>query len=86
MPAKKARLLPILVDSARSALYGVVEADSTEVAMCCDGCDTPDVCEEVHECPNCGEDVDEDGEALESYHWSLFSCETCGAWLGDGYC
>lgn len=52
--------------------------------MCCDGWSYPE--DAVGECPDCGEPVDKDGDAVEGCYWSPVDCETCGSRTCDGSC
>lgn len=45
--------------------------------MCCDG--WYNTCSEELECPDCGEPVDQDGDALSGCNYSPTDCQTCGA-------
>ena len=49
------------------------------VMSCADGWDNRKWAKEVKECPDCGEDVDEDGDAVEGCNHSPVECATCGA-------
>lgn len=46
--------------------------------MCADGWDNRKHVKEIKECPDCGADVDEDGDAVEGCNWSPVTCKTCG--------
>jgi len=50
----------------------------SELNMCCDGWDNTEYAKEIKECPECGAEVDEDGDALTGCHYSPIGCETCG--------
>jgi len=53
--------------------------------MCCDQFDNgPAV--EGKECPECGEPVNEDGEAPYGCNYSPTACQTCGSRPCDGSC
>ena len=54
--------------------------------MCCEGWDYRKSCKVIKECPDCGEDVDEDGDALEGCNYSPVDCVTCGAAYCDQSC
>lgn len=48
--------------------------------MCCDGWDNRVKGKEDYpECPDCGMEVDEDGDAIMGCNYSPVLCETCGA-------
>ena len=51
--------------------------------MCCDDWDYGPA---VSNCPDCGEPVNEDGEAVTGCKWSPTDCETCGSRPCDGLC
>lgn len=51
--------------------------------MCCDAWNNGP---HVDQCPDCGEDVDEDGDAVSGCNYSSTSCHTCGAATCDGSC
>lgn len=53
--------------------------------MCCDGWSIPQGPIKL-ECPDCGEPVDEDGDALEGCNYSPVQCKTCGAAPCDQSC
>lgn len=40
----------------------------------------------VGECPDCGEPVDKEGDAVEGCNYSTVICETCGAAPCDESC
>jgi len=40
----------------------------------------------VGECPDCGEPVDEDGDAVTGCNYSPEDCSTCGSRPCDGSC
>jgi hypothetical protein len=42
--------------------------------------------EDIAKCPDCGEDVDSDGDAMSGCHWSPVDCKTCGSAPCDGSC
>ena len=46
--------------------------------MCADGWDYMESAKEVGVCPECGGDVDEDGDALTGCNYSAVMCEVCG--------
>ena len=52
--------------------------------MCCEPCGSSK--EYFMECPNCGNDVDEDGVALDICAWSNELCEVCGCAPCDDAC
>lgn len=52
--------------------------------MCCDPWDFRD--EAVGHCPECGAEVDEDGNAVEGCYYSPVVCEVCGSAPCDGSC
>ncbi len=52
--------------------------------MCCDG--WSEDCKVELFCPDCGEPVDEEGNALSGCNYSPTTCETCGAAPCDGSC
>lgn len=37
-------------------------------------------------CPECGEEVDSDGDAVQGCHYSPCECDTCGSRPCDGSC
>lgn len=45
--------------------------------MCADGWDNSE--DTVCECPDCGEKVDSDGDAVTGCHYGEVQCETCGS-------
>jgi len=51
--------------------------------MCADGWFNG---EPTGECPECGEPVDEDGDAVSGCSYSPITCDTCGARPCDGSC
>lgn len=51
--------------------------------MCCDRWGTY---EKAGECPDCGMDVDEDGDAIYGCNYSPVLCETCGDAPCDDSC
>lgn len=53
--------------------------------MCCDGFDNGPIVKDK-ECPDCGGEVNEDGEAAYGCNYSPVACETCGARPCDGSC
>ena len=52
--------------------------------MCCEGWDFRE--DTVGVCPNCGDDVDIDGDAVTGCDWSPTECELCGSRPCDGSC
>lgn len=52
--------------------------------MCSDGFYYPG--DAVGECPDCGAEVNEDGEAVEGCYWSPQTCDRCGHQPCDGSC
>lgn len=42
--------------------------------------------EDIAKCPDCGEDVDADGDAMVGCDWSPVLCKTCGSAPCDGSC
>ena len=54
--------------------------------MCCEGWNYRATTKKIGECPECGGEVDEDGEALVGCHWSPIDCDTCGARPCDDSC
>lgn len=51
--------------------------------MCCDSWHNGP---HADECPDCGGDVDQDGDAVAGCNFSPTSCETCGAAPCDDSC
>ena len=45
--------------------------------MCCDGWDHYDL--KVGQCPDCGDDIDADGDAVQGCSHSDVQCDTCGS-------
>lgn len=60
--------------------------DRREAMGCCDGWDNRDDSKEVQYCPECGEEVDEDGDALVGCYYSPVYCDECGARPCDDSC
>lgn len=54
--------------------------------MCCDGWNHTKQAKEIKECPDCGGEVDQDGDALVGCFWSPYECRTCGSRPCDGSC
>jgi hypothetical protein len=52
--------------------------------MCADGWDHSE--DAVGECPECGEGVDKDGDAVQGCNYSPYTCKTCGARPCDQSC
>ena len=52
--------------------------------MCSDGWDRSE--DAVGECPDCGKQVDEDGDAVVGCNYSSCTCPTCGSRPCDGSC
>lgn len=46
---------------------------------CCDGWDHSAEAIEICECPYCGEQVDQDGDAIYGCYWSPVICDKCGS-------
>lgn len=44
---------------------------------CCDGWDHSDLT--VGQCPNCGDDVDDNGDAVRGCNYSDVQCDLCGS-------
>lgn len=51
--------------------------------MCCDAFTNGP---KAGECPECGADVDEDGDAVSGCNYSPVACKTCGDAPCDGSC
>ena len=54
--------------------------------MCADGWDYRKVAKVIKECPDCGADVDEYGDAVEGCNYSTVDCELCGSAPCDDSC
>jgi|SaaInl4_200m_RNA_FD_contig_51_1080556_length_775_multi_6_in_0_out_0_2 hypothetical protein len=70
----------------QSSFHSVLTSTSRRIIVCCDGWDYTEEAKEIGECPDCGEEVDEDGDALTGCNYSSVICETCGAAPCDGSC
>lgn len=54
--------------------------------MCADGWNHRDTAKEIKECPACGGEVDEDGDAIEGCNYSPVDCTVCGSAPCDQSC
>lgn len=52
--------------------------------FCCEPCGSG--LPHDHDCPECGEPVDEDGDTLDACYYSPKLCYTCGCAPCDGSC
>ena len=53
--------------------------------MCADGWDRSEEWNGDY-CPDCGDRVDDDGDAIEGCNYAREYCETCGGGACDGSC
>lgn len=58
---------------------------------CCDGWNylsglTKQQIEDLDRCPECGEYIDDDGDAMCGCFWSPIACKTCGSRPCDESC
>lgn len=58
--------------------------DFSSIGGCCDPWDRRD--EAIGECPECGEPVDSDGDAVVGCTYSPKACDTCGSCPCDLSC
>ena len=54
--------------------------------MCADGWNNRPFTKLIQECPDCGHETDEEGDALYGCNYSSVDCLTCGSRPCDGAC